>query len=245
MPDFSASAIARWSDPAQDTVMSFGEAGECFYRSHPRARFIRSLLLGASMLDAGAGDGSSIILGRWPDPPRTDLKMYAWAGEKGVQFDEFEGHEVSYWPERPPAFGGRRFDGILCAHFLEHIEDPLRFVAWAVDRLAPGGSIYLEWPSERSYDLPTNAELGAVGVPVTTGRFSDDGTHQRETPKFASVRQVLIDAGLFLRESGAVSAPFIDQQLPIHARRLQDIAAMTSAYWSHTAWASYLIACRE
>jgi hypothetical protein len=56
------------------------------------------------------------------------------------------------------------------------------------------------------------------------------------------VIRTLGDLGLAVRQSGTVSIPFIDQQVAIHARRTNTLAALTIAYWSYTGWCQYLIA---
>ncbi|MFL5289531.1 MAG: hypothetical protein ACJ8AW_53380, partial [Rhodopila sp.] len=128
MTRITARAIADWSDPSQPTVMTADEATYALHALGPRVRFIKTLPIGASMLDAGAGNGSSILFRTWPAPERPDLAMFAWSGEPGEFFDRFDGHEIGYWPQRPPGFGGRTFDAVLCANFIEHIDDPLVFI---------------------------------------------------------------------------------------------------------------------
>jgi SAM-dependent methyltransferase len=241
-PRMTAAEIAAWSNPDQQTSLSLNDATFTFQMLGPRNRFIQTTGLGGALLDAGAGNGSSLTLRKWLAPQRNDLRMYAWAGEQGEGFSAFEGFEVGYWPQHVPHFGGRAFDAILCANFIEHIDDPLEFIAWAVSRLAPGGRLYLEWPRLESMNLPTNAALREVGVHVTTGRYHDDDTHRQNPPLAEDVHGKLASLGMAVRESGVVSIPFIDQQLAIHARREKELASMTMAYWSHTGWCQYLVA---
>jgi hypothetical protein len=197
---------------------------------------------GAALLDVGAGDGSSQVFRHWPEPPRTDLRMFAWAGVKGSSFDLYDGSEVGFWPDNPPAFGGRRFDAIMAANFIEHIDDPIAFVRWAVARLTQRGSLYLEWPRPEATFLPTTAELAALGLPIMTGNYFDDATHRPVVPDFGAVSAAIFDAGFALRESGITCVPFVDQELAIHAARARDTVSLTLAYWSLTNWCQYLIA---
>jgi SAM-dependent methyltransferase len=241
-PSFTAAQIADWCNPDQPTVLSLNDATYAFQMLGPRNRFIQTTRFGGALLDAGAGDGSSLTLRKWLAPQRNDLRMYAWAGEKGDGFAAFDGCEVGYWPQHVPQFGGLSFDAILCANFIEHIDDPLDFIAWAVSRLAPAGRLYLEWPRLESIDLPGAAALRELGVHVTTGTYHDDNTHRQNPPLAADVIRTLGDLGLAVRQSGTVSIPFIDQQVAIHARRTNTLAALTIAYWSYTGWCQYLIA---
>jgi hypothetical protein len=168
--------------------------------------------------------------------------MYTWAGEKGVGFDRYVDHEVGYWPQHVPDFGGREFDAVFSANFLEHIDNPIQFVQWAVSRLSANGRIYLEWPRPASINLPSSLELAEVGVDVMAGKYHDDHTHPPQPPSLEAVRACLIETGLEIRETGVVSVPFIDQQLAIHARQRRALVAMTLAYWSHTGWCQYIVA---
>jgi SAM-dependent methyltransferase len=244
MHSLTAAAVAAWSDPARETVMTLDDAVIAFHTFGPRAHFIKTLPVGASVLDAGAGDGSSIIYKSWPFPARQDLEMYAWAGDRGAHFDAFAGHEVGYWPQQPPTFGGRRFDAVFSGNFIEHIDDPMTFIRRAIGTLTPGGRIYLEWPRVESITLPSTAELADAGVRVTTGRYHDDGTHRTEPPMLQDVLATLASEGLSVTRQGIVRVPMVDQQLAIHARRTDDIVSMTLAYWSLTGWCQYVVAER-
>jgi SAM-dependent methyltransferase len=242
MTRITARAIADWSDPSQPTVMTADEATYALHALGPRVRFIKTLPIGASMLDAGAGNGSSTLFRTWPAPERPDLAMFAWSGEPGEFFDRFDGHEIGYWPQRPPGFGGRTFDAVLCANFIEHIDDPLVFIRHCIGRLTRRARLYLEWPRPESIDLPSTEDLAAAGVPVTTGRYHDDCTHRAVPPTLQDVVNTLTEAGLRVTEQGIVRVPMIDQQVAIHARRSGDRVGMTLAYWSVTGWCQYLAA---
>jgi hypothetical protein len=230
--------------PGRKPSLSLEEAVRCLHIFGPRCRFVKTLPLGATLLDVGAGDGSLQVYRTWPDPQRSDLRMFAWADEKGTSFDLYDDNEIGRWPESSPSFGGRAFDAILAANFLEHIENPVAFVEWSISRLAPAGRLYLEWPRPEAASLPSKAVLEARGLSVVTGNYFDDQTHQAITPDFNAVRTAITGAGLTVRESGTVSVPFVDQELAIHAARTHDTVSLTLAYWSMTGWCQYLVAER-
>ena len=245
MSCFSADSIAAWSEPSQETIMTLDDAIESFHLFGPRARFLKTLPLNASVLDAGAGDRSSIFYKEWPRPKRADLTMYAWAGQKGENFALFNDHEVGFWPQQPPDFGGRSFDAVFSANFIEHIDDPDVFIRQCVARLNNNGRIYLEWPREESLNLPSKKDLAELDVRVMTGHYHDDGTHRRVPPHLSDVISTLIDSGADIIEQGVASVPMVDQQLAIHARRTNDLVLMTLAYWSVTGWCRYIVAERR
>ena len=237
-----ARAIERLCRPVREPLLSFDDAVRNLHAFGPRCRFIKTLPPSAAVLDVGAGDGSLQVFRHWPDPPRPDLLMFAWAGIKGASFDLYDASEVGSWPEHPPSFGGRRFDAIIAANFVEHIDDPIAFVEWSIARLAPGGRLYLEWPRPESALLPTTADLAALGLPIMTGNYFDDATHRATIPDAGAVRSAIAGAGLTLRENGIVSVSFVDQELAIHAARARDTVNLTLAYWSMTGWCQYLVA---
>jgi hypothetical protein len=72
------------------------------------------------LTDAGAG--SLQIYRSWPPPPRPDLKMFAFAIERGDMFDRYDVYRSGAWPEVKPDFGGQQFDAIVAANFIEHID---------------------------------------------------------------------------------------------------------------------------
>jgi len=60
------------------------------------------------------------------------------------------------------------YDIIIMRHVIEHLKHPKESLEFIVTMLAPGGKIYLEYPSERSLYLPS--------MPGTLN-FYDDPTH--------------------------------------------------------------------
>jgi SAM-dependent methyltransferase len=236
----TADDIAVWSDPGQEPSMSYPDAMQMFHLLGPRARFLQGLPQGATVLDAGAGDGALVGLRDWLMPHRADLKLYGWAGDSTPGLSRFVEHEVGWWPAQPPSFGGRQFDAIMSSNFIEHIDDPLVFVRWAVSRLSPRGSLYLEWPRMESIDLPRTADFEKIGLPIAPGAYHDDRTHRQKPPLLDDVLDVL--KGLDVVQRGAASVPWIDQQMAIHARRAGDRTGLVLAYWSLSGWCQYLCA---
>src|SRR5665213_302042 len=68
--------------PAREPFLTSDDAIRSLHAFGPRCRFIKTLPAGATVLDAGAGEGSLQVYRHWPDPPRNDLRMFAWAGVK-------------------------------------------------------------------------------------------------------------------------------------------------------------------
>lgn len=138
----------------------------------------------------------------WPEPGRPDIKMFARAGDSSPGFSNHTGSEIGWWPAEPPQFGGKKFDAIFCCNFIEHIDEPLTFIARAIDTLAPNGRIFLEWPKPESISLPTTGDLASFGVSVTTCAYHDDRTH-REAPPPKFIRGHQHTSGTWFSNIGA------------------------------------------
>jgi 2-polyprenyl-3-methyl-5-hydroxy-6-metoxy-1,4-benzoquinol methylase len=232
--------IARWFRRERPKRLPVDNVMELYFTFHPRIAFLKTLPEAAEVVDIGAGDGSLSVFRSWPAPARPDLKLYAYSLEKGEHFDKFDGFAVGDWNTSPPDFDGRRFDAILCAHFIEHIADPLSLVAWAREKLRPGGRIYLEWPSPHSLDLPRRGELEAAGIPMIISHFHDDGTH-RDLPDREVVRDGYVRAGFVIEAEGIVRLPWLEDEMLAHFRDAEDGFARQAAFWSFTNWSQYLV----
>jgi len=237
-------ALVEWFKTGEDPWMDQGDAIELLHSSHPRTIFVKSLRRHAALLDVGAGNGSLNTLKHWPKPERRDLKIYAYAMEKGEGFEACDGYEVGTWPDQKPKFNGMQFDGILASHFIEHIPEPVDFVAWCANRLASGGRLYIEWPSDNSVGLPPRQTFHANDIPIVISDFYDDHTH-RKLPQRDGVLKAMTKKGLSIDQQGVISNPFIEQEVLAHFREgRRDEFMLQSAYWSKTKWAQYVIASK-
>ena len=147
--------------------------------------------------------------------------MYAYSIEKGRYFDDYSGYETSNWNVSQPEFEGKCFDAIVCAHFVEHIQDPESLVLWAARKLRKGGRIYLEWPSSNSLSLPSRKELEKLGVPLIISRFDDDGTHQA-LPDGDAIANALRSSGFAIESRGIVRLPWLEDELLGHHKDSED-----------------------
>jgi len=239
----SARDIDAWCDPSQETTISYHDSMRLFHLLGPRARFMQGLPESATILDAGAGDGGLVGMRDWLMPHRSDLALYGWAGDETPGLSRFVEHEVGWWPDHVPDFGGRQFDAIMSSNFLEHIDDPLVFVRWAVSRLSPRGRLYLEWPRMESIGLPRTHEFQEIGLPIAPGAYHDDCTHRPNPPLLEDVIGAL--GGLQVVQRGVAAAPWLDRQMAIHSRREGDRVGLILAYWSHSGWCQYICARAE
>jgi SAM-dependent methyltransferase len=150
---------------------------------------------------------------------------------------------LSDWNAQPPDFGGRRFDAIVCAHFIEHIARPESLVEWAARKLRPGGRIYVEWPAPVSLALPKRDALERAGVNVMISHFNDDRTH-RDLPDADAIVDAMHAAGLALETRGTVRLPWLEDEILAHHKDDAGGFGRQAAFWSMTGWSQYLIASR-
>lgn len=237
--------IVAWYERERVPSVSAERAQELYFQFHPRTAFLKMLPAGASVVDIGAGDGSLSVFREWPEPQRRDLRMFAYSIEKGERFDAFEGYEISDWNRSPPRFGERLFDAIVCCHFIEHIDDPLSFVAWARERLADGGRLYLEWPSVHSIDLPSLQQVRDAGVPLVISRYDDDNTHKNDVPDRQALRAAFEGDGFDIEQDGIVRLPWLEEELLANFREAQDPFPRQAAFWSMTRWSQFIVAAKR
>jgi len=232
--------IVEWYHRKRAPTLPAEQLVELYFQFHPRTAFLKTLPVGATVADIGAGDGSLSVFRSWPAPAREDLRLYAYSIEKGEKFDDFAGYEISDWNKSPPEFPGLSFDGIVSAHFIEHIDDPASFMEWAARKLVPGGRAYVEWPSADSCELPSRTELLAHGVDLVISRFDDDNTHQA-LPQRDAMEAAAKRNGLSVTTSGIVRLPWLEEQMMQAYRNSDNRFPVQAAFWAWTGWAQYLV----
>lgn len=239
---FDVNEISEWFHRKRQAVLNQGDALELYFQNHPRTAFMKMLPRAASLCDIGAGDGSLVVFRNWLKPARNDLKMYAYSIEKGLRFDEFDGYVTSDWNVERPSFENVSFDGVICAHFIEHIQNPAEIVDWLRDNLKPGGRAYIEWPSPNALTLPPVETLRAHGVDIMISRYDDDLTHQRALPDRGALCEAFAAAGFAVESQGIIRLPWIEEQLMATRAQSSDAFPKQAAFWLKTGWSQYVVA---
>jgi 2-polyprenyl-3-methyl-5-hydroxy-6-metoxy-1,4-benzoquinol methylase len=83
------------------------------------------------------------------------------------------------------------YDVIIMSHVLEHLAHPYQTLNTLCSKLRPGGKIYLEFPSLRSFGFPSMEG---------TLQFCDDGTHIF-MPNPYEVANLLLKNGIAIKKS--------------------------------------------
>jgi SAM-dependent methyltransferase len=154
------------------------------------ARFRRLRARAFTLLDVGCGNHSASVAKRWFPRCRyfgVDREAYNNDAADFALMERFytADLETSDLAEIPDQF----FDVIICAHVIEHLRGGLALLGRLGAKLAPGGQLYLEFPSPRALALP-----GALN-------FCHDGSHVR-VYSLPEVCNVLLAEGLTIRRAG-------------------------------------------
>jgi SAM-dependent methyltransferase len=152
-----------------------------------KVRFILGLPRGAAVLDVGCGNGSPSVFKLLNPHVRytgLDIAEYRLGPEDHAAADELRFVRSESFAEGIAALGAR-FDAVVSAHNIEHVEQPEAVLRAMCSVLRPGGRLYLSYPSPASVNFPSRA--GALN-------FRDDPTH-RWLPDFAVIRRVVEECG--------------------------------------------------
>lgn len=235
-------SVARWFKQRDiESAFPVSEVLEYYHAQHPRAIFLKTLPVNATLLDVGAGDGGFEVFRHWPAPTRLDIKLFAYSLEKGSNFNKYDGYELGNWDQHPPEFGGKKFDAIYSSHFIEHIKDQAAFIKWCASSLNPGGRLYVEWPSHNSQLCPTNKDLSKIGFGRITANFHDDLTH-KQLPDMADILQYMGSENLVVDAQAIIRMPVFENSLLEHYRETGDLVSLQFAYWLRTGWCQFVIA---
>lgn len=192
-----------------------------------KARFIIGLAPSASVLDVGCGNGSPSFFKRLnPSIRYTGLDI----AEHGLEAaDHAAADELIFVPSERFAEGitglGARFDAVVSAHNIEHVEQPEAVLRSMCSVLRPAGRIYVSFPSTASVDFPSRG--GCLN-------FYDDPTH-RWLPDLAFVRGVMERCGCRVVVDCHQNQPYIGRVLgaieePMSRRRSR-VMSFTWHYW--------------
>ena len=141
------------------------------YRAHLEwfaDEIARTFPASTSVLEVGCGDGTLLsLLDR-----RGFRKRLGVDPGRAAQAAASERSDIvhGYFPaDLPAAARQKRYGVIVLRHVLEHIEEPVAFVAALAQRLAPGGELWIEVPD---LDAAVDAGLWSNFYPLHCNYFS-------------------------------------------------------------------------
>lgn len=158
-------------------------------------RYVRGRLPAAPrILDIGCGNHSPTLTRRW-------FPTCTYAGADIQQYNNSEADLAAMNAFYPVGADGSGYDAIpdgsfdlvLLNHVVEHMADPAPILAALCRKLAPGGLIWIAFPSLRSLSLPHSVD--------ETLNFCDDPTHIR-VPDVREIANILLAHGVGILHAG-------------------------------------------
>lgn len=158
-------------------------------------RYVRGRLPAAPrILDIGCGNHSPTLTRRW-------FPTCTYAGADIQQYNNSEADLAAIDTFYPVGADGSGYDAIpdgsfdlvLLNHVVEHMADPAPILAALCRKLAPGGLIWIAFPSLRSLSLPHSVD--------ETLNFCDDPTHIR-VPDVREIANILLAHGVVILHAG-------------------------------------------
>lgn len=241
--DAAAGELIRWMRDAANEPGAFPNkdaALQFYWSTHPRFGFLKCADHEAKFLDVGAGSGGLMGWKGWMFPVREDIRYYANDLSKGEFFDRAEGHFVHDLSSAPLEGYDGYFDAVFACHVIEHVPDWDPFFDNLLRTLRPGGTLYLEWPTERSAKFPRLGALLAENIPSSTVNFTDDSTHLH-TRDLYEVLPHLERRGMAMTAMGTLRNGYLGSELIRVGMRECDAELNTYGLWMGLGFSQYII----
>ncbi len=211
-----------------------------YWAFHPRFRFFKTAKLNAKIADLGAATGGLPGWRLWGKPTRKDLKLYAVDMKPNDAFQKYDGLEIVDLGRERTKFDNGFFDGFILSHLIEHVADHAHLFAEAARIAAPGGLMYVEWPTPESAHAVPRDVLARIGIDAGTINFFDDSTHLQVISSEAILRE-LEAAGFECIERGEIRNDYLQEELFACGYRKKDRNMTTYALWLALGFAEYVI----
>ncbi len=186
--------------------------------------FVKSRLDVKCILDVGCGSNSPHHARRWfPNAKYSAIDLYPQYNS--CEIDHF--YNLDLDSDNLESVPDRAFDLVFFNHVIEHLHNGEAAIRHLAQKLLPGGTIYIETPSERSVRLPSG---------VGTLNFYDDPTHVR-LYSHAELEAAVRDAGLEVKASGiARSKTWMAMELTIFLPLQAKALILKGRPWGHGLW---------
>jgi SAM-dependent methyltransferase len=200
--------------------------------------FAQSRLDVRSILDVGCANNSARNAKRW-FPNATYSGIDIDVTYNSPEIDRF--YHLDLDSDSLASVPDCAFDLILFAHVIEHLHHGEAAIKHLAQKLRPGGTIYIETPSERSARLPSG--VGCLN-------FYDDPTHVR-LYSHAELEAAVNDAGLRTKMSGIARSKVwlamgLTVMLPLQAKALfLKRRLFGPALWDLFGFRAFIIAVRD
>jgi 2-polyprenyl-3-methyl-5-hydroxy-6-metoxy-1,4-benzoquinol methylase len=167
-----------------------------------RYQLLRANFTGTSCLELGAatGEGTAFLLDHFEQVVAVDGSRHA-IDQLEKRFPTERLHAVCAYFEEFDT--DQRFDTIVLAHVLEHVDRPQEVLSAARRLLAPRGVVIIDVPNAMSLHRQIGVELGLLGQVTDLNEGDLSIGHQRVyTPE--AFQKEIVDAGFVIRHFGGV-----------------------------------------
>jgi SAM-dependent methyltransferase len=229
--------------PTDDPTVDRHELVALYWHHHPRFRFLKLAPTDACLLDIGAGSGGLALWREWQAPARHDIEMHGCDLRPATHADRYAAFHVMDIDGTRFPYDAATFDVAFSSHVIEHLHDTAGFAREVHRVLKPGGTVYIETPTDASCDFPPRTYFHSEGLPTTTTNFFDDHTHTRALGRDA-LADIFLEQGFTWRERGDIRLPFLEGPLLAKAAALQDEELGSYGLWSALGFAHYGIFVR-
>jgi hypothetical protein len=229
--------LLGWISESGGDKRKFRGAHDWYLIQLPRIVYLKNLPENTVLLDVGAGDGSLILFKDWLAFPRPDLVFVGLSLETGVHTGRYDEFQVCDLDSEKPALKNKP-TAIIACQLIEHVKDYRELLKWFFDLLPSGGTVFIDWPSSHTVDLPSREVFASKGFNITTLNFFDDHTHKNalSTDEVVSAAKAI---GFSVINQGMVDMPYLADRLRDEGRMKDDGYLLSMAMWLKTNFVSY------
>lgn len=170
-----------------------------------RYKRLTEFFAGKSCLELGCaeGSGTKYLLEQFDSVVTVDGSIKAITTVKELYPTDRLQAVCSYFEDMD--FGNERFDTIVMAHILEHVEDPITVLKQAKKFIAPGGSIIIDVPNGNSLHRQVGVEMGLL-TEVSELNAADLSIGHRRVYLPDTFKKDIQKAGLKIKSFGGMFA---------------------------------------
>lgn len=168
-----------------------------------RYKYLEKFFIGNSCLELGIAEGTGVdnLLERFGDVTVVDGSKKAIDSIKEKYKNTQLNAEHSYFEEMD--LGNKKFDTILMAHILEHVDDPSVVIKKACEYLSPRGVMIIDVPNGNSLHRQVGVKMGLLKKSTDLNEADLSIGHQRVyTPE--SFKEEIKSAGMKTVELGGM-----------------------------------------
>jgi hypothetical protein len=229
--------LLAWISQSGSSEVTLHDAHDWYLIQLPRIVYLKNLPENSVLLDVGAGDGSLILFRDWLAFSRLDLVFVGLSMGPGLHTERYEEFHICDLDKEKPILR-KSPTAVIACQLVEHVKDYRELLKWFFELLPSGGTVFIDWPSPHTIDLPSRKVFESKGYDITTLNFFDDRTHKNAI----SIEEIVSSAkelGFLTINQGMVDMPYLASRLRDEGRMKNDVYLLSMAMWLRTNFVSY------